>query len=296
MRVSPPPDAASSRVSPRPPSSWVLTPRCSPPTRRALDAVFTPEADRSIFFPSTLNPVSAQSRRAVLHAALRRDALGRCHRTAAPRVIFSTVWCWCAYHAVCAALLLFFVPCSPRPTPPPPPPISIALRPPRSRRTCRCGPHRRPRPHHAALLPRQSPYTSRAIAVLCPCPRWRWRPSSRTTIHLCCHPSSTPLLSACTPPLYRLEPAQQGAGTEQKQPMDEPALAQPVDIDEIFRKIKEIGLIPSTVQARACPSATCKLPWRKASRRVPQQPQWLSIWTTSKRCSRNCLRGKLVTK
>jgi hypothetical protein len=56
------------------------------------------------------------------------------------------------------------------------------------------------------------------------------------------------LLSACTPPLYRLEPAQQGAGTEQKQPVDEPALAQLVDMDEIFRKIKEIGLIPSNVQ------------------------------------------------
>jgi len=38
-----------------------------------------------------------------------------------------------------------------------------------------------------------------------------------------------------------------GGGAERKQPEDEAAPAQPVDVDEIFRKLKETGLIPNAV-------------------------------------------------
>ncbi|CAO2183756.1 unnamed protein product [Urochloa humidicola] len=38
-----------------------------------------------------------------------------------------------------------------------------------------------------------------------------------------------------------------GGGAEPKQPEDKPAAAQPVDVDEIFRKMKETGLIPNAV-------------------------------------------------
>jgi pentatricopeptide repeat protein len=38
-----------------------------------------------------------------------------------------------------------------------------------------------------------------------------------------------------------------GGGDERRQPEDEPVPAQPVDVDEIFRKMKETGLIPNAV-------------------------------------------------